>query len=47
VFASNRVFEISSVTGYDLLRTLPSANIMCLECSVRTGDFQRVVFTQL
>jgi hypothetical protein len=47
LFASNRVFDIPSVTGYDMLRTLPSAKLMCLECSVRTGDFQRIVFTQL
>lgn len=45
--ASTRVFDIPSITSYDMLRALPSGNIMCLECSVRAGDFQRVVFTQL
>jgi hypothetical protein len=43
--ASTRVFDIPSVTGYDMLRATPSANVMCLECSVRTGDFRRVVYT--
>lgn len=42
---SVRVFDISSITGYDMLRTVPSANIMCLTCSVAAGDFQRVVVT--
>ena len=45
--ASTRVFDIPSLTGYDMLRAQPSGNIMCLDCSVRAGDFQRVVFTQL
>jgi hypothetical protein len=42
--ASIRVFDISTVTGYDAVRALPSATPMCLECAVRTGDIQRVVF---
>lgn len=45
--ASTRVFDIPSITSYDMLRAQPSGNIMCLDCSVRGGDFQRVVFTQL
>jgi hypothetical protein len=45
--AFTTVFDISSVTDYDMLRKQPSANIMCLDCAVRAGDFQRVVFTQL
>jgi hypothetical protein len=43
--ASIQMFDISSVTGYDMLRTVPSANIMCLSCSVVAGDFQRVIVT--
>jgi hypothetical protein len=43
--ASTRVFDIPSVPSYDMLRATPSANVMCLECSVRTGDFRRVVYT--
>jgi hypothetical protein len=45
--ASTRVFDIPSVSSYDMLRAMSSANVMCLDCSVRSGDFQRVVFTQL
>ncbi|HEX7941351.1 MAG TPA: hypothetical protein VF488_06075, partial [Gemmatimonadaceae bacterium] len=45
--AFTRVFDIPSITSYDMLRAQPSGNIMCLDCSVRAGDFQRVVFTQL
>jgi hypothetical protein len=44
--ASIRIFDVSSVSGYDMLRTLPSSTIMCLECAVRAGDVQRVVFTE-
>ena len=44
--ASIRIFDVGSVTGYDMLRTLPSSSIMCLECAVRAGDLQRVVFTE-
>lgn len=40
------VFEIPSIAGYDMLRTVPSANIMCLTCAVESGDIQRVVLTQ-
>lgn len=40
------VFDIPSVSGYDMLRTMSSANIMCLRCAVFAGDFQRVVFSQ-
>lgn len=43
--ASTRVFDIPSVTGYDMLRARSSADVMCLECSVRTGDLRRVVYT--
>jgi hypothetical protein len=42
---SIRVFNISTVTGYDMLRTVPSRNLMCLECALRAGDFQHVVVT--
>lgn len=45
--AFTRVFDIPSITSYDMLRAQPSGNVMCLDCSVRGGDFQRVVFTQL
>jgi hypothetical protein len=43
--ATLRVFDISSVTSYDMVRTMPSRNIMCLDCAVNAGDLQRVVFT--
>jgi hypothetical protein len=46
VNAKVRMFDIPSVAGYDALRATPSANVMCLECAVRTADFQRVVFTE-
>lgn len=42
--ASVRLFDISA-TGYDAVRALPSRNIMCIECAVRAGDFQRAVFS--
>lgn len=39
-----RVFDISTVNGYDAVRTtVPSRNIMCVDCALRAGDFQRVV----
>lgn len=39
-----RVFDISTVNGYDAVRTtVPSRNIMCVDCALRGGDFQRVV----
>jgi len=47
IVATTRVFEIPSINGYATLRTMPSAHPMCLDCAVRTGDFPRVVFTQL
>ena len=40
-----RVFDIASVTGYDMVRAMPSSTIMCLDCAVRAGDLQRVVYT--
>jgi hypothetical protein len=43
--ATIRVFDISSVTSYDMVRSMPSRNIMCLDCAVNAGDLQRVVFT--
>lgn len=43
--ATLRVFDVSSATDYDMLRKLPSSTIMCLDCAVRAGDLQRVVFT--
>lgn len=39
------VFQIPSVTSDDMLRTIPSASIMCLDCAVRAGTFSRVVTT--
>jgi hypothetical protein len=44
--SSIRVFDIPSVTGYDMTRTLPSSTVMCLECAVRAGDLPRVVFSE-
>jgi hypothetical protein len=44
--ATVRAFDIASVNDFDQLRTLPSSTIMCLECAVRAGDLQRVVFAQ-
>jgi hypothetical protein len=44
--AAIRVFDLSSVSGYDMLRTLPSSTIMCLECAVRAGELQRIVFAE-
>jgi hypothetical protein len=43
---SMTVFDIASVSSYDMLRTLPSANIMCLRCTVFAGDFQHVALSQ-
>jgi hypothetical protein len=40
-----RGFDISSVTGFDMLRTLSSATPMCLECALYAGDVQRVIVT--
>jgi hypothetical protein len=45
--ATTRVFEIPSIASHDELRALPSANLMCLECAVRTHDVARVVYTEL
>lgn len=45
MFANLRAFDISTVMGYDMLRATPARNILCLECSVRAGDFQRVVLS--
>jgi hypothetical protein len=42
-----RLFDISTAADYDMVRKLPSSNIMCLECAVRAGELQRVVFTPL
>jgi hypothetical protein len=42
---SLRVFDIGSVAGYDMVRALPSSTVMCLDCAVRAGDLQRVVYT--
>ena len=44
--ASIRVFDIGSVSGHDMLRTLPSNIPMCLECAVRAGDIPRVVISE-
>lgn len=46
IFGATTVFEIPSITNYDMLRTLPSANIICLSCAVESGDLQRVVLSQ-
>jgi hypothetical protein len=43
--AAVRVFEIASVKGYDMVRAMPSADLMCLDCAVKAGDLQRVVIT--
>lgn len=43
---SVRLFDISTVTDYDAVRALPSRNIMCIDCAVRSGDFQRAVFIE-
>ncbi|HEX2691039.1 MAG TPA: hypothetical protein VHN14_30705 [Kofleriaceae bacterium] len=43
--ATIRLFDISSATGYDMVRAMPSRNIMCLDCAVNAGEIQRVVFT--
>ena len=43
--ASIRAFDVGSLTSYDMVRAQPSRNIMCLECSIRGGDYQRVVFS--
>lgn len=40
-----RQFDISTVNGFDALRGQPAGNIQCLECSVRGGDYQRVIVT--
>jgi hypothetical protein len=41
------VFDVSSLSDYDMVRAQPSANLMCLNCAVSSGDFQRVVITQM
>jgi hypothetical protein len=43
VIAPTRVFWIPSIADCDALRKQPSANVMCLEFAVRTGDVQRVI----
>ncbi|MDQ3369312.1 MAG: hypothetical protein M3680_28125 [Myxococcota bacterium] len=40
-----RLFDISTAANYDAVRALPSRNVMCLECGLRSGDFQRVVIS--
>lgn len=42
--ATVRLFDVPA-TGYDAVRALPSRNVMCIECAVRAGDFQRAVFS--
>lgn len=44
-YSQHRVFDIAAVSGYDMLRSLPSSVPMCLECAIRTGEIQRVVFS--
>jgi hypothetical protein len=45
--SNTRVFDIPSIPSYDMLRTLPAADLLCLECGVRANDFQRVVFSTM
>lgn len=40
-----RVFDISTLNGYDAVRATPSRNIMCIECALRGGDLQRATFS--
>lgn len=42
--AQVRMFDLST-TDYDAVRALPSRNVMCIECAVRAGEFQRAVFS--
>lgn len=39
-----RLFDVPA-TGYDAVRALPSRNLMCIECAVRAGEFQRAVYS--
>lgn len=43
--SSVRHVEIPSVMGYDAARAIPSRNLMCVECALRTGEFQRAIFS--
>ena len=36
-------FDSPSINGYDGARAQPSRNLMCLQCSARNGDYQRVI----
>jgi hypothetical protein len=45
--SNTRVFDIPTIPSYDMLRTLPAADLLCLECGVRANDFQRVVFSTM
>lgn len=38
-----KVFDISTINDYNGVRAQPSRNIMCTDCALRGGDFQRVV----
>ncbi len=40
-----RTFDVNTATGYDALRAVPSRNIMCIDCALRAGDFQRAVYS--
>jgi hypothetical protein len=44
---NTRVFDIPTIPSYDMLRALPAADLLCLECGVRANDFQRVVFSTM
>lgn len=43
--AQVRQIEIGSITGYDAARALPSRNLMCVECALRAGEFQRAIIS--
>lgn len=40
-----REFDISTISDYDALRAQPAGNLSCLECTVRSGEYQRVIYT--
>lgn len=38
-----QTFDVPTVTSYDQVRTMGTANAMCMQCAARAGDVMRVV----
>ena len=43
----NRIqnYDVMTVNGYDAMRAMGTATMMCVECAVRAGEIQRVVLS--